>query len=200
MAATTADDARARDDDPVLAASPGFAFAPRRSARHVVALVVGSAAVVAAAIGFAPLRAWASADGDAAGWLVPVGVAVIGAWLAIVGVVGIRRAGRTWTAPDGAVLGRERYRLAGSQVDADALWQRLSSAPVSELPRLPEGRRGPIVVSTYVDRSATRLHATVVHREGPTTRTWPVVTRDDPGAARYGQGSGPDEAPNPITI
>ncbi|QCR20099.1 hypothetical protein [Agrococcus sp. SGAir0287] len=199
MAATT-DDARARADDPALAATSGFSFARRSSPGHLAALVLGGVLVLAGAVGFGPIAAWASAGGDGAGWVAPVVLLVVGAWLGGVGLVGVLRARRTWTAPDGAILRRERYRLRGSQVDAQLLWDRLTTAPVAELPRLPEGRVGPIVVSTYVDRAATRLHATVVHREGDAVRAWPVVTREDAGAARYGQGSGPDEAPNPITI
>ena len=199
MAATT-DDARARADDPVLAEASGFAFARRSAPGRLVALVLGILVALVGAVGFAPLAAWASSGGDGAGWIAPVVLVVVGAWLAIVGALGVRRARRTWTAPDGAALRRERYRIRGSQTDAQLLWDRLSTAPVAELPRLPEGRVGPIVVSTYVDREATRLHATVAYREGQAVRTWPVVTRDEPGAARFGQVSGPDEAPNPITI
>ena len=77
MAATT-DDARARADDPALAAASGFSFARRSSPGHLAALVLGGVLVLAGAVGFGPIAAWASAGGDGAGWVAPVVLLVVG--------------------------------------------------------------------------------------------------------------------------
>lgn len=200
MASTTAS-ARAQADDAVLAASDGYAMTSSPSPWHAVVGALGVVGVAAATIGWSAIGTCASAGGDESGrWWAPGGLLVLSLYMAIYGALGVRRSLRTWRAPDGSRLVRERYRLPGDAAEAERLWRMLGEARVADLPRLPEGRRGPIVVSTYVARRSRTMHATVVHGAGPGQRTWPVVVRDDPGAASFAWGRGADEASNPISI
>lgn len=186
-------------DDAVLAQTPGFAIVSRPSPWHTIVAVLGIAALVGGSVGFDAVAAAIAPNGEPSTFA-PILLIVVGAYMVIYGALGIRRSLRRWTTPEGASLDRVRHRLPGTDVDAAALHEAFASAAAGALPRLKEGRSGPISVSLYVDRKRSALRVTVQRTDATGTRTWPLVTREGSAFARRGEGSGPSEAEGPVVV
>ncbi|SEF12258.1 hypothetical protein SAMN04489740_4210 [Arthrobacter alpinus] len=175
-------------DDPVLAADERFVYERRSVLIYWIVAALGAAMVLFGAFGFRIIGAWAASGGDETGRVaVPVVVMIVGAWLLFAGLNTVRAERARWIVrATGERLVCRRCPQPGSEVDADALWNRFAKVRHRGTPPYVQGGlRGPIKLRGYLDDKAQKVYFTIIRTDQDGTRAWPLLELEGAEAVRF---------------